>query len=527
MHDQDLSPAEKRRQLLKRGKKGLIHLVFSRTGLVTLLLLLQLGAMLVLMLRFQGYALHYYSTTAVVSVGLVIWLLNSDTDPNAKITWLVVFLLAPLPGLLFYLYVLNDVGHRALRDRMRHITKAALRAIPATAADEALPTCRPEDAGLAAYLRKVGGYPAYDKTAVTYYPLGEDFFPAFLADLESAERYVFLEYFIIENGKMWDAVEDILERKARQGVEVRVLYDGTCEFTKLPHSFPQYLKTLGIQCRVFARVRPFVSTHYNYRDHRKIAVIDGRVAYTGGINLADEYINHTHPFGHWKDTAIRLEGEAVRSFLLMFLQMWQVEDRKLSFEPWLSASIPPAEYATGWVIPYGDCPLDDQPVGEWVYTHILNQAKRYVHIMTPYLILGHELESALKFTAQRGVEVSILLPGIPDKKLPFALAKSHYKALTEAGVRIYEYTPGFLHAKSFVSDDCRAVVGTVNLDYRSLSHHFECGAFLLDTPAIAAIERDFQETLKHSTRITPQKAAHPGFWWKLAGMLMKAFAPLL
>ncbi|MBR4992528.1 MAG: cardiolipin synthase [Clostridia bacterium] len=526
MHDHDLSPAEKRRQLLKRGKKGLLHLVFSRTGLMTLLLLLQLGALLVLMLRFQDYALHYYSVTALLSVGLVVWLLNSDTDPNAKITWLVVFLLAPLPGLLLYLYILNDVGHRALRDRMRHIAKTSRRAIPETAA-HSLSVSRPEDAGLAAYLQKSCGFPAYDKTAVNYYPLGEDFFSALLSDLERAEQYIFLEYFIIENGKMWDAVEDILARKAEAGVEVRVLYDGTCEFTKLPHSFPQYLRTLGIRCRVFARVRPFVSTHYNYRDHRKIAVIDGRVAYTGGINLADEYINHTHPFGHWKDTAIRLEGQAVRSFLLMFLQMWQVEDRHLTFEPWLSAPIPPVQEAAGWVIPYGDCPLDDQPVGEWVYTHILNQARRYVHIMTPYLILGHELESALKFAARRGVEVSVILPGIPDKRLPFALAKSHYKALTQAGVKIYEYTPGFLHAKSFVSDDCRAVVGTVNLDYRSLCHHFECGAFLLDTPCIAAIEGDFQETLRRSTRITPQKAAHPGFWWKLGGMLMKAFAPLL
>jgi len=261
MHDQDLSPAEKRRQLLKRGKKGLIHLVFSRTGIVTLLLLLQLGALLVLMLRFQGYALHYYSVTAAVSVGLVLWLLNSDTDPNAKITWLVVFLLAPLPGLLLYLYVLNDVGHRALRDRMRHITKASVRAIPAMAADRTMPETRPEDAGLAAYLRKAGGFPVYDKTAVDYYPLGEDFLPAFLADLEQARQYIFLEYFIIENGVMWDAVEDVLERKAKQGVEIRVLYDGTCEFTKLPHSFPDYLRTLGIQCRVFAQVRPFVSTH--------------------------------------------------------------------------------------------------------------------------------------------------------------------------------------------------------------------------------------------------------------------------
>ena len=360
-----------------------------------------------------------------------------------------------------------------------------------------------------------------------YFPLGEDFFPAFLADLESAERYVFLEYFIIENGKMWDAVEDILERKARQGVEVRVLYDGTCEFTKLPHSFPQYLKALGIQCRVFARVRPFVSTHYNYRDHRKIAVIDGRVAYTGGINLADEYVNRTHPFGHWKDTALRAEGPAARAFTRMFLEMWQVEDRKLTFEPWLSAPAPAHPEARGYVIPYGDCPLDDQPVGEWIYTHILNSAREYVHIMTPYLILGHELEDALRFAARRGVDVSIILPGIPDKKLPYALAKSHYRTLMEAGVHIYEYTPGFIHAKSFVSDGLRATVGTVNLDYRSLSHHFECGAYLLNTPAVAAVEEDFRQTLTRCHKVTWQEAAHPGAFWKLTGMLMKAFAPLL
>ena len=520
MHDHDLSPAEKRRQLLKRGKKGLIHLVFSRTGIVTLLLLLQLGLMLLVALRFEEYLMHYYSTFSLLSFAIVIWLLNSDTDPNAKITWLVVVLLAPLPGLLLYLYVRNDIGHRALRDRMRHIAKASRRSIPKTAADAALPAGRPEDAGLAAYLRKAGGFPVYDKTTVDYYPVGEAFFPAFLADLERAESYIFLEYFIIENGKMWDAVEDILARKAKAGVEVRVLYDGTCEFTKLPHSFPQYLKTLGIKCRVFARVRPFVSTHYNYRDHRKIAVIDGRVAYTGGINLADEYINHTHPFGHWKDTAIRLEGEAVRSFLQMFLQMWQVEDRQLSFEPYLSAPIPPAEQAAGWVIPYGDCPLDDQPVGEWVYTHILNQAKRYVHIMTPYLILGHELESALKFAAQRGVEVTILLPGIPDKKLAFALAKGHYKALTEAGVKIYEYAPGFLHAKSVLADREAAFVGSVNMDYRSFQLHYECGTLMYHMPVVEELLEDMDHIMAESTLYTMEE-------WKKRSWFRRSAASLL
>ena len=527
MQDHDLTPAEKRLRLLKQGKKGLFHLIFSRTGIMTLLILLQLGLMLLMVLRFQDYLIHYYGLFTLLSVATVLFLLNSDSDPNAKITWLLLVSLFPAAGMLLYFYVHADLGHRALKERLRHITKASLHTLPPSPADDRLAREYPQDAGLARYLRTGGGFVAYDCTTTRYFPLGEAFLSAFLEDLQQAQRFIFLEYFIIENGWVWDRVEEILAQKARDGVEVRVLYDGTCEFTKLPHSFPEYLRSLGIRCRIFARVRPFVSTHYNYRDHRKIAVIDGRVAYTGGINLADEYTNRIHPFGHWKDTAVRLEGDAARSFTRMFLQMWQVEDRKLSFDPWLSVcpeAPPPAE---GYVIPYGDCPLDDQPVGEWVYTHILNTAQRYVHIMTPYLILGHELEDALRFAARRGVEVSIILPGIPDKALPYALAKSHYRTLMEAGVHIYEYTPGFIHAKSFVSDDLRATVGTVNLDYRSLSHHFECGAYLLGCPAVAAVEEDFQQTLKRCHKVTRKEALHPGFRWKLTGMLMKAFAPLL
>ena len=527
MQDHDLSPAEKRLRLLKQGKKGLIHLIFSRTGIMTLLILLQLGLMLLMVLRFQDYQVHYYGLFTLLSLITVLFLLNSDTDPNAKITWLLLVLLVPVVGMLLYAYVHTDLGHRALKERMRHIHKHTLRLLPAADADTNLARDFPQDAGLAHYLRAAGGFSAYAHTDTRYFPLGEDFFAAFLEDLRQANTFIFLEYFIIENGWMWDQVEGILAQKAKEGVEVRVLYDGTCEFTKLPYSFPEYLRSLGIRCRIFARVRPFISTHYNYRDHRKIAVIDGRVAYTGGINLADEYVNRIHPFGHWKDTALRAEGPAARAFTRMFLEMWQVEDRKLTFEPWLSAPAPAHPEARGYVIPYGDCPLDDQPVGEWIYTHILNSAREYVHIMTPYLILGHELEDALRFAARRGVDVSIILPGIPDKKLPYALAKSHYRTLMEAGVHIYEYTPGFIHAKSFVSDGLWATVGTVNLDYRSLSHHFECGAYLLNTPAVAAVEEDFRQTLTRCHKVTWQEAAHPGFWWKLSGMLMKAFAPLL
>ena len=238
---------------------------------------------------------------------------------------------------------------------------------------------------------------------------------------------------------------------------------------------------------------PFVSTHYNYRDHRKILVIDGKVAFNGGVNLADEYINRIERFGHWKDTAVMLRGEAVRSFTLMFLQMWNLTEAEPDFAPVQSEGL--SAEAAGYVMPYGDCPLDDDKVGESVYMDMLYHANRYVHIMTPYLILDGELETALKYAAQRGVDVKLILPGIPDKKLAYALAKSHYRALTDAGVKIYEYTPGFVHAKVFVSDDAKAVVGTINLDYRSLYHHFECATYLYQVPCIREIEADFQDTL--------------------------------
>ena len=285
------------------------------------------------------------------------------------------------------------------------------------------------------------------------------------------------------------------------------------------------LEKLGIRCKAFAPIQPFLSTHYNYRDHRKILVIDGKVAFTGGVNLADEYINRKERFGHWKDTAILLRGEAVQSFTLMFLQMWNLTEKEPRWDEALLPS-PPVE-AEGYVMPYCDCPLDDYKVGESVYMDILNRAKDYVHIMTPYLILDNEMETALKFAAQRGVDVKLILPGIPDKKAAYALAKSHYQYLTAAGVKLYEYTPGFVHAKIFASDDVKAVVGTINLDYRSLYHHFECAAYLYGGPTVGDVERDFQRTLEQCRRVTPETIRHEKLGYKLGGSLMKLVAPLL
>lgn len=519
--------SSKSRELLKKGKKGFLSVVFSRASIIVLLLALQVGALLLLFFRFRHYFPYYYVAFAILSLVMVLHILNTDSDPDIKITWLVVILLLPAAGTLLYLYIQHDIGHRALCRRTDEIFQQSKGILPPTGAEQKLELEHPNDAALARYLYTTSETPVFDQCDARYFPLGEDFLKGLLADLETAEKFIFLEYFIVEDGRMWQPVEEVLARKAAQGVEVRLLYDGTCEFARLPHSFPAYLHTLGIEARPFAPIRPFVSTHYNFRDHRKIAVVDGRVAYTGGLNLADEYANYIHPYGHWKDTAVRIEGNAVRSFTLMFLQMWQVKDHTLNFEPYLSAPAVSHPEAKGYVIPYGDCPLDNERVGEMVYTQILNCSRKYVHIMTPYLILGHELESALCFAAKRGVEVSIIMPSVPDHVFAYALAKTHYKSLVENGVHLYEYQPGFVHAKSFVSDDVRATVGTINLDYRSLRHHFECACYMCGSDCVKDVEEDFQKTLTQCKEITHEEAVHIGFKWRLLGSLMKLFAPLM
>ena len=285
-------------------------------------------------------------------------------------------------------------------------------------------------------------------------------------------------------------------------------------------------QSLGIQCHMFAPLRPFVSTHYNNRDHRKIMVVDGRVAFTGGVNLADEYINRRVLYGHWKDTAVMVSGQAVRGFTLMFLQMWNVgSSREEDYPRYLDASRPVA--GEGFVLPYGDQPMDQENVAESVYLDILNRATRYVHIATPYLILDNEMITALTFAAKRGVEVRLIVPGVPDKKTVFALTRSYYRELIEAGVEIYEYTPGFVHAKMFVSDDRAAVVGSINLDYRSLYLHFECAALLLDCPAVADVEADMQRTFAQCRRLTVTDCKKDRLSRRLTGWLLRPLAPLM
>ncbi len=517
-------------RLIKKGKMGLVRAIFSRFGLMLLLLLLQFGLLFMIFRWFGNLVPHYFGSSILLTVGMVLYLLNCDMDNSVKITWLVVIAVLPIVGVPLFFYIKSNVGHNLLKKRLLQLEGETRAHLPQeNETFRKLEKQNPGAASLARYLDgRGGGFPVREDTAVTYFPGGEEKFAELLRQLEKAEKYIFVEYFIIDEGLMWGKILEILARKAAEGLDVRVMYDGTCEFSTLPRDYPKRLEKLGIRCKVFSPVMPFVSTHYNYRDHRKILVIDGRIGFTGGVNLADEYINHVEKYGRWKDAAIMLEGEGVRSLTALFLQQWSIMQQP-ELERFLNEPIPVPENAKGFVTPYGDCPLDGERVGEMVYIDLLNRAQKHVHIMTPYLILDGEMELALRFAAERGVDVHLILPGVPDKKFAYSLAKTHYAALLKSGVKISEWTLGFVHAKVFVVDGKEAVVGTINLDYRSLYHHFENAVWMVDTACIPEIEQDFQTTLEQCRTVEPTRESiwqnHPLL--HAMGIALKAIAPLM
>jgi len=495
---------------------------------ILLLIIMQIVILVMLYHKFAEYVAGINAVMQIFAVIMVIYLYNCEMDLNSKLTWMMLICLFPVPGAIFFNFTRTDFGSRRLKRAVTHSMESTRDLIKQ---DPEIVKKLDEDGGridnLYNFIAITGDFPVYENSDVVYFPTGREFFEKVLGDLESAEKYIFIEYFIISEGYMWGRVLDILERKAKQGVDVRVMYDGMCELVLLPPDYPERMKKLGIKCREFSKIYPFLSTYYNYRDHRKILVVDGKVAYTGGINFSDEYINLTSRFGVWKDTAIRVSGDAVESFVLMFLQLWNIAYQNPSFEEvelFEKKKIPGAE---GFVLPFADSPLDKYRVGETVFIDTLARADEYVHIMTPYLIIDDTMKNSLFFAASRGVDVMLILPGIPDKKIAYSIAKSYYKELITMGVKIYEYTPGFVHAKVMVSDDVKAMVGSINLDYRSLYHHFECAAYMYKTAAIKDIEKDFQETLKESRRVTFDTIKDEKPFYKIAGKLFKFLAPLM
>ena len=515
-------------RLAKPIRKGLLRLIFSRFFLIALLLVLQVAILIVAYGYFTDKLPILITIMRLFSLAMVIYLFNCKMDSSAKLTWMFIIAVLPLVGAAFLLFTQSSIGHRVERrlvDQQIQISKEFL-----NQPENILEKVEHDGSGtddLCRYLNRSGCFPLFDHTQVTYFPLGELKFEAMLEELEKAEEFIFMEYFILEEGYMWGKILEILVAKAAQGVEVRVMYDGMCEISTIPPDYFKLLEEKGIKAKAFSPIKPIVSSHYNYRDHRKIMIVDGEVAFNGGVNLADEYINRKERFGHWKDTAVMLQGSAVKSFTLMFLQMWNIDEKEPQFDKWLVDDITSPQHPSGYVIPYSDNPLDSKKIGSAVYMDIINRATDYVHIMTPYLILDGELEGALKYAAERGVDVKLILPGIPDKKTAYALAKSHYKSLVSSGVEIFEYTPGFVHAKVFVSDDCKATVGTINLDYRSLYHHFECATYMYKTACISDIEKDFQDTLSKCRRVTFKTIKDEKLSYKIMGSLLKLIAPLM
>lgn len=499
------------------------HKIINRITLAALLFAVQLAWLAWFMLSLSQYAVGISLLFSLLSVALALFIVRREDNPAYKISWILVLCALPLFGLMIYLVF----GNKQLSRRLQRKIEATERAhpVPAEASAPALP---PRFAATCRYLNRVSGAPAYADTDVRYYPLGDDMFPSLLSDLEEAKRYIFLEYFIIAEGKMLDEIFGVLERKAKQGLDVRIIYDDVgCE-AALPFAFAARAEKSGIRTMGFNRILPFLSIVMNHRDHRKYTVIDGRVAYTGGINIADEYINEKIRFGHWKDTGLRLEGPAVTSFVYMFLNLWNAfRPTEEEYTPFLPGDLAAASAdSPSAVIPFSDSPLDNEHVGETVYLEVLSQAQDYVYIFTPYLIIDNEMQTALCTAAKRGVDVRLVTPGIPDKKVAYRLTRSYYPALLRAGVRIFEYTPGFLHAKSFVADDKIAVVGTINLDFRSLYLHFECGTLLYGGRAVADLKEDCLATMQQSREVEGRRPHRLRPLRDLVDAVLRALSPL-
>ncbi len=512
-----------------KRKHPLIKRIFTpgviRAIALALAALAQIAVIALSIIHFHPFFKNINILLEILAIIQVLYLIESDINPVYKIPWIVVLLVVPVFGSVIYL--IYGRAHYAKREMKRaietsDICKEALASRPYSNSD--LKKLNPNIAVQTDYLLRCADAPVYVNTTVKYFPLGDDMFPVMLEELEKAEHFIFMEYFIIEEGIMFDSILNILERKAEQGLDVRFMYDSFGSIMKAPEHVVKRLKKKGIRCFEFNSFRSILDSRYNNRDHRKICVIDGNVGFTGGVNLADEYINKHEVYGHWKDTAIMLEGEAVWSLTTMFLALWDTSckdrDEFLMYEPTRRF-----DFKDGFVAPYTDYPLDGEPVGKNVYMNIINRANSYVYIMTPYLILDTVMISALENAAKNGIDVRIIMPGIPDKKIVFMLSQSYYDVLLKAGVRIYEYTPGFVHAKVFLSDDCTGVVGTINLDYRSLTHHFENAVWMYNTECLTDIKQDFFDTLEKCREVFPGQMKKSVFR-RILMPILRLFSPM-
>lgn len=508
--------------------KNFFKVVFSRAVFTGAFIALQFAAVYLAITRFNEHFAIFYGVCLVLSAVVVVYLVSRDGNPAYKIAWIIPILALPVFGVLLYLVFGKNQLSLKEKARMSSVAEQyekAMRSVPA--AEPALPE-HTDAKRVSDYLHRAAGAPVFTHTETTYLPVGEVYFDTLLAELEKAEKFIFMEYYIIAPGTMWNAIHEVLRRKAESGVDVRVMYDDFGCMYKLPEGYEDTLEAEGIRCCVFNRFIPILSPRFNNRDHRKICVIDGNVGFTGGINFSDAYINVVQRCGHWLDAGVMLRGEGVYALTAMFLSMWDytrgVTEDFTSYAP--DAALCESITAPGWVQPFGDTPLDNEPVGETVYMHLINRAKDYVYINTPYLIIDNEMITALTAAAKSGVDVRIVTPAISDSALVHEMTRSYYETLILAGVKIYEYTPGMVHAKTFIADDRSAVVGTINLDYRSLYLHFECGVWMCDTPAIADMKAEYLSELERSAPITEELCLEQRRGRRLIRAVLRTLAPL-
>lgn len=507
-----------------------LRTLLGRVGLCGILIVLQAFILVVVIWKFQQYFVYFYALCVLLSLIVVMTILNNRLNPAYKIAWIIPIMVFPVFGGLFYILFGSDQTRLKFLKEMSPIHEKMKRHLH----QNPMIVCQLEQhskraANQSRYIKDYALCPIYENSMTEYLTPGEVKFERLLEEIKKAKHYIFLEYFIIEEGVMWDTLLEALKEKANEGVDVRVVYDDFGCLFLLPYGYDKKLESMGIKCCVFNPFIPFLTIRMNNRNHRKIAIIDGHTAFTGGINLADEYINAINKHGHWKDSSIMIKGDAVWSFTVMFLTMWDyLRKTNEDYEPFRPHGHHQEDFENdGFVQPFTDSPLDNESVGETVYLNLINSAKDYIYINTPYLILDNEMITALSLAAKRGVDVKIVTPHHGDKWFVHAVTRANYKALVEDGVHIYEYTPGFIHAKTFVVDDEYAVVGTINLDYRSLYLHYECGVWLYKTKSVLDVRDDFIETLKVCQLITMENCTNIKWYNKIMYAFLRIFAPLM
>ncbi len=525
--------------------RNIIKLFSSRIIIIGFLIILQLAVILFGIVFLASKAFYMNAAFTTFSVILAIYILNKPENPSYKLAWIIPLLLFPiLGGPLYFLMGGHKIGKHLRKEVLNGELETQgllnqdpeimneLKALDFSFYNQCVYLGTEHKSSYKGVDIDSTVFPVYRNTSSEFLSPGEAFFDTLLDELNKAEHFIFMEYFIIEEGHMWDSILEVLHRKASEGVDVRLIYDDFGCIMKLPKNYHNKLNDMGIKCKVFnpLNAHAFNIASMNNRDHRKITVIDGHTGFTGGINLADEYINVTHPFGHWKDSAVMLKGDAVWSLTVMFMKMWNYCGTRVRFD---YEQYRPHVYRTlpfendGYVLPYSDSPVDWEMQAEMVYMNIINKADRYIYITTPYLIVDNELMTSLSLAAKNGVDVRIVTPRQYDKWYVHFCTQAHYYELIRAGVKIYEYTPGFIHAKTFVSDDETATIGTVNMDFRSLYLHFECGTLLYKTKAVMQLKEDYLKMLDECELITEDFCNNTNIFKRIFRGLFKVFSPLL